>query len=438
VARRRSILVHAAVALLGGTVLMTALPGVAQAAFTFDGVAAADGTEATAANPSIPLGVTLTGAGPSAQARLTSLPTSDAFASFPFPGEALAGAPGVANGVLPVPLFPAYPFIINSGLGDDPRSQTAPGLSLEATSERLASRSRAVVGSDASGSESTAQVSADPDNGVTALAHSVTRGLEILDSITFAVVDSSAKAVRDSSGALSRSSSLSFSRLSIPGLGYTLPSNSPAFAGQAISGVEFSLTDGQFYVALPFAGAPKNVPVSSESVIAALKSAGITATYQAPIDTTDGIVGAAFSMATDLPAPPPNGSYDGPTHVTYTVGRSSASVSLNPIPAFNAGAPPTGTSTPADGAVPLAGVDAVGLPSAPGSVPGTAPSTVTPRGLPTVDLRPAGATRVVPTALSRRAFDSGQISDLYLLIAALGGLGFLCLRAIRLRGVRLR
>jgi hypothetical protein len=434
--------VHAAVALLGGTVLLTALPGVAHASFTFDGVAAADGTETTAANPSIPLGVTLTGAGPSTQARLTSLPTSDAFASFPYPGEALAGAPGVANGVLPVPLFPAYPFIVNSGLGDDPRSRTAPGVSLEAASERLAARSRAVVGTDASGSESTAQVTADPDNGVTALAHSVTRGLEILDSITFAVVDSSARAVRDSSGALTRSSSLAFSRLAIPGLPYTLPSNSPAFAGQTISGVEFSLTDGQFYVALPFAGAPKNVPVSTGSVIAALKSAGITATYQAPIDTKDGIVGAAFSMATDLPAPPPNGSYDGPTHVTYTVGRSSAAVSLNPIPPFNAGgAPPTGASTPTDGAVPAAGVDAVGLPSAPDSISGTAPSTVAPNGVPTVDLGPAGSTLstgVVPTALSRRDFESGQISDLYLLIAALGGLGFICLRAIRLRGVRLR
>jgi hypothetical protein len=145
-------------------------------------------------------------------------------------------------------------------------------------------------------------------------------------------------------------------------------------------------------------------------------------------------------MATDLPAPPPNGSYDGPTHVTYTIGRSSASVSLNPIPAFIAGgALPTGVSTPADGAVPLAAVDAAGPPGAvPDSSPGTEPSTVAPQGLPTVELRPAGATRMVPTALSRRALDTGRISDLYLLIAALGGLGFLCLRAIRVRGVRLR
>ncbi len=396
-------------------------------------------------NPSIPLGAPDSGAGPSAQARLTSLPTSDAFASFPFPGEVVAGAPGIGNGVVPVPILPAYPFIINSGLGDEPRTQSAPGLSLEAASERLAARSRALVGSEASGSESTARVVADPDNGVTAVARSVSRGLEILGSVRIAAVDTRAMATRDGSGQLTRSSSLSFNRLSVPGVAYTLPPESPFFAGETFTGVEFGMTDGQFFVALPFAGAPQNMPVPAESVIAALKSAGISATYQAPVETKDGILGAAFSMATDLPAPPPNGSYDGPTHVTYTIGRSSAAVSLNPIPDFDPGA---GSST--DGAVPgagvpgsgLPGVDAAGLPGGlDGAAPGALPGVTAPGGVPTVDLVPGGevpTTGVVPAALSRREFDSRHLSDLYLLLAALGGLGFVCMRAIRLRGVRLR
>ena len=437
--RRRTSMAFVAVAALAVPVVVTALPGVANAQFTFDALASADGAEMVASNPSIPLGVPIQGAGPSTQARLTSLPTSDAFASFPFPGQAVAGAPGVGNGVLPVPLLPAYPFIISSGLGDDPRNQTAPGLSLEAASERLSARSRAVVGSEASGSESTAQVTADPDNGVTAVAHAVSRGLELLDSVRFAAVESRARVTRDSSGELTRSSSLTFSRLSVPGLNYTLPPEAGAFAGQTLSGVEFSFTDGNFFAALPFAGAPQNVPVSSESVISALKSAGIHATYQAPIQTPDGIVGAAFTMATDLPAPPPNGSYDGPTHVTYTVGRSAASVSLNPIndsPTSFGGLPaPAGTGT--------AGADAAG---APGTLPSidaaVAPGSAVNQGVPpTVDLvtgSGAPSAGIVPAALSRRAFDSGHLSDLYLLLAALGGLGFLCAHAIRLRGVRLK
>lgn len=431
-ARRRSALVITAVAVLAAPVFVTALPGVASAQFTFDGLASADGAEMVASNPSIPLGVPIQGAGPSTQARLTSLPTSDAFASFPFPGQAVAGAPGVGNGVLPVPVLPAYPFIISSGLGDDPRSQTAPGLSLEAASERLAARSRAVVGSEASGSESTTQVTADPDNGVTALAHSVSRGVEILDSIRFAAVDSRAKATRDSAGELTRSSSLTFSRLSVPGLNYTLPPEAGAFAGQSLSGVEFSFTDGQFFAALPFAGAPQNVPVSSESVISALKSAGITATYQAPIQTQDGIVGAAFSLATDLPAAPQNGTYDGPTHVTYTVGRSAAAVSLNPIN----DSPNSFGGLPASTVPGASGPDAVAAPGALPSLDGAAvPGTV----VPTVDLVTGSPSAgIVPAALYRRDFDSRHLSDLYLLLVALGGLGFLCARAIRLRGVRLR
>lgn len=446
-ARRRSMWVVPIVAVLAAPVFVTALPGVANAQFTFDGIAAADGTEVTAANPSIPLGLTLIGAGPSVQARLTSLPTSDAYASFPFPGEVVAGAPGIAGGVVPLPI-PAYPFIINSGLGDEPRSQTAPGLALEAASERLAARSRALVGTDASGSESTAQVVADPDNGVTAVAQSVSRGLEILGSVRIAAVEARVTATRDSSGQLTRSSSLSFTRLSVPGVAYTLPPESPFFAGQTVTGVEFGMTDGQFFVALPFAGAPQKMPVPAESVIAALKSAGIAATYQAPVDTKDGILGAAFSLTTDLPAPPPNGSYDGPTRVTYTIGRSSAAVSLNPIPDFDTGpGSVTGAGVPgatgpgsavAGAGVP--GVDGASLPgSVPGSVPGVAPGA--PGGVPTVDLVAGGdAPRagVMPAALSRRAFDSRHLSDLYLLLAALGGLGFVCMRAIRLRGVRLR
>jgi hypothetical protein len=412
-------------------------PGVARAQFTYDGVAAADGTEVTLSNPSIPLGLVVTGAGPSTQARLTSLPTSDAFASFPFPGEVAAGAPGIISGVVPLPV-PAYPFIVNTGLGDAPREQSAPGVDLETASERLAARSTALIGSATSGAESSTTVAVDPDDGVTAVAHAVARGLDLLSTFRIAAVDARATAGRDSSGALTRSSSLSISRLAVPGLAITLPKEFPIFGGQTVTGVDIGLVDGSFYVALPFAGAPQHVPVAKQTVIDALKAAGITATYQEPVQTKNGIVAAAFALTTDLPAPPPNGSYDGPTHVTYTFGRVSAEVSLAPIddgPA--AGSASAGTIAP--GGSPGT-VEGAGLQPGPGAPTDTgAPAGVEP-GPATVNPGPGGTSsvEVAPAALGRRIPDTARVSDLYLVLIALGGLGMACVRAIRLRGVRLQ
>ncbi|MFN2537892.1 MAG: hypothetical protein ABR549_07020 [Mycobacteriales bacterium] len=102
------------------TAALTVLQSPARAAATFTGSAAAYGIDSTVSNPSVPLGLVVQAAGPAAQATLSSLQQSDTFASFPYPGEGVAGLPGVVGGTAGVPL-PAYPFIVATSLGE-PRS----------------------------------------------------------------------------------------------------------------------------------------------------------------------------------------------------------------------------------------------------------------------------------------------------------------------------
>src|SRR5258707_540085 len=87
---------------------------------SFDALANAYGVAPTITNPSLPLGLTIEGSGPVAQAHLNSIGNSDAFASTPYPGDTVAGLPGTAGAIFSVPI-PAYPLIVTTQAGDAPK-----------------------------------------------------------------------------------------------------------------------------------------------------------------------------------------------------------------------------------------------------------------------------------------------------------------------------
>lgn len=459
--RRRSVLAPAAVALLVSAAGFASFPGTAAADATYEAVAEANGVQLVITNQSIPLGVAPKLQGPVAFARQTSLQQSDAYAAFPYPGEELAGLPGVAVGSVgeqagfPLP-SPAYPFAVNTSFGDDVRQLSYPGIELRSESGETVTQAAATGGSSGAGATSEARISREGD-AVAARATSDADAVRLGNNLVISGVRAAATAARDPGGALVRTSHLSFSKLSAPGLALTLPGTSGAggpSATQRVGVPEIGFVDGKFSVTFP-GTETQGAPVPAAEVLGALKAAGYTATYQAPRDTANGIVGAGLQISTTLPAPPPNspGGLSGETPVTLTLGLARAEVSYAAAKAPAAGVPVATGTTPAAGG-PAATVPAAGTP---GVLPATAP--VGPAVLPTAPLAP-GAAPVAPvpgfvpgqpaaaaadgvavpldlTGLTAyRAAVGSDVGWIYLMIVAVAGSALAATFVLRYGGVR--
>lgn len=114
----------------------------------FRASAAADGVRVTVSAPGFLVAETLAdGGAPVAQAVVDGLGTSRAFASLPYPGEAVLTTPSLlaTSGGLPAP--PAYPFVASSVFPATPESTVdGPGHRLSATSEAAGSSALATAG----------------------------------------------------------------------------------------------------------------------------------------------------------------------------------------------------------------------------------------------------------------------------------------------------
>src|SRR5581483_11801021 len=104
----RTLAVGTAVAIVAGGGLL--LAGRASADASYTGTAEAGGLRLILTNQSIPLNISPQMQGPLASATQNSLQQSDALAAFPWPGEDVAGLPGVTAGSTGLPL-PGYPFV---------------------------------------------------------------------------------------------------------------------------------------------------------------------------------------------------------------------------------------------------------------------------------------------------------------------------------------
>jgi hypothetical protein len=368
--------------------------GSARADATYQALAYSTGVKFIFSNQSIPLGVAPQVQGPTAQAKQTSLQQSDAYAAGPYPGEDLAGLPGVAGGALGV-AAPAYPFVVSTAYGDDIKQVSYPGLELSSESGDTVTQASATGGSKGAGATSLARIARTGEE-ISAVASTDTDALRLGDDLVITGLHASADAERDATGKLTRTSSLTFSNISVPGLALTVP-NPPGSAGgppQKLTAPQLGFDNGAFTVTVPGAE-PQSTPIPADQVFAAFAQAGYKVTYQAPQQTADGIIGAGLQFNTVLPAPP-DGSpagLSGTTPVTMSIGLAQAEISYGAAQTSAGTAIGTAPPPPAAAALPETPVAAlpatdVPLPDA-AALPASAPAAT----VPTADITALTAVR---------------------------------------------
>lgn len=450
----------------------------------FDALANAYGVDPTVTNPSLPLGLTLEAAGPAAQAHLNSIGNSDGLASFPYPGDTASGLPGTAGALFGVPI-PAYPLYVTTQSGDAPKVTGTPGVTLSAASYRNLAIGRAVVGTDTAGFTSNAQVAVNQDLSVTATASTVL-GVNLLGVLTLSGVESSASVTADSyTGARTRTSHLSIGEITVPGLAISVPAGTPStipipipvpgvpqlpptnlpvlplpLGGTTLSVFDLGFVDGSFTVTLPIPlGKPLTFAIPASLVLNAFKVLGINVTYQRAEQSSTGVIAPALTFTYDLPAPPANNYYQGKTSISFTVGRSTASVTLHPAVAALGGATGgiigNGVSGGATGGITTGGPTSsgatggvTGSPIVPGAGNVAPAAPIQPlNAAPQSALPTAGSGAVAPSApqlpaenvaLTARDLSQADLSGLYLLGIAIVGAVIAAASILRVIGVRLR
>lgn len=440
-------------------VVLTASPAEADSAF--DALANAYAVQVTATNQSLPVGLVIEGDGPVSSAHLNSSGQSDALAAFPYPGDTVAGLPGLAGALFGVP-FPGYPFVAASQYGADPADINYPGVSLHAESGAHHAAAESVFGSDPSGSSSDARVEQLADESVQSIARTAADGLVLGDKVRISGFTSFAKVFADgSTGELTRSTQLSFGRIFVPGLAIQVPANSPTsvpllnpvpglpqpppaafppiplpLGGTTIQAPDIGFVDGQFNVALPGLGAQR-FAIPAQPVLDAFKAAGVTLTYQTPVSLETGVVGGALDIKFELPAGPDNPYFQGTTPVTYTVGRSTSLVTLRPLsgPAFTSGAAGVlgGTGAGAESGLGIDGIagstDGLGLPPAGGELPASLDGS----SVPTAILTPGQGDGADLVAANQTY---GDVGNIYLALLCGGLVAAFAAWTLRMLGVR--
>ena len=471
--KRRAVMLLAAPAL----VLLTAPPfltaSYAADGPTFNGSASAAGIDAVVSNDSLPLGINPEFAGPSTQASLTSLGDSNAQAAFPDFGATVDGVPGLAGalvGGLPVP---AYPMLVASNTSTPHVDTGVPGVELSAESQVSSSEGRAVVGTLGNGFSSTAEVSQQSDSSVVAQA-STTLGINLLNLVSISGVSSTAQVSADANtGNLTRASSISIAQISIAGLSVTLPPSTPntvpipipipgvpqlppltlpvlpiPLGGTTLPIPDLGFENGTFTVTLPLLGNAVKFAIPAGPVLTALKGLGIGVTYQTAQSTSTGVIAPALTFNFTAPALPRNNFYNGTTGISFTLGRTEASVTLHPVFGSSGGSYGGGGGLLSGGGTSLGGSTGSGsLGSLGGGLGGALPATGATPTIPnpggsstpvtggTTTTPSAGAARLTPVALVDRS--QADLSGIYLVAVAVAGAALAAASILRLLGVRL-
>jgi hypothetical protein len=419
----------------------------------------ADGFFLTIKNSAIPLLSAIQGGGPTAQATLDSLDQSNAFASFPYPGQEEAGLPGLIGSVLGLPV-PAYPAYVNTSYGQPAVSKDLTGVSLRASSTHASSTATAIAGGNGlTKAQSEVLSSLDSDDAVQTTAVATIDTFDLGGALSISNLRSVATASRDAKGLLTSTSRLSIGRISVPGLAVTLPRTAnmcpvnqlpsselppapcppeltevplPAqFAGATVTEPTVGFLDGNFVVTLP--GTEQKIPVPAATMLSALKAAGVDASYQEPRKLKNGIIAAGLVLRQTVPGSPvpvpenPVLNTPGPLEVTYTFGESVATVDRT---SFESGV----------------GAGSAYIPSTDGGAAAGAPGALLPQtsglgALPELAGQPASAAGALPTGSSAptlvaqrepRQLDS---SNLYLVLAGAALLALGSTQVVRVVGV---
>ncbi|MCU1351794.1 MAG: hypothetical protein JWM05_1003 [Acidimicrobiales bacterium] len=308
--------------------------------------------------------------GPTAQARVDSLGTSVGFASFLYPGDVIAGTPGLVASLvvpklgLPPPDLPAYPLAVASQHPGQPSDKVdQPALSLSAESTAGSSTGHAAATGPDSGGNATGKAVADAASKVDSSGKPVADAASTVEAVTIASVLRIGRVVATAHAESS-------------GTGAPVTRSSFSAEAMTVAGVPVALTEK----GLGLAGSSVPLPPSS-SVSQALAASGISVRYLAPV-TSPGAIQSAGLVVTVVTHSPTGNKYT----VVYTFGVVQAGIAggmATPAPSvgdsFPAPAVPgggaslpatagTGATSPVPSAAPAAS-------SAPRTSAGAAPRT---------------------------------------------------------------
>jgi hypothetical protein len=380
----------------------------------YSGQASAAGLTVTAATEEDPTGTTVEAAEPVATATLSSVPDSESFAAYPYPGADLLNLVNLLGASSPAPP-PPYPLEVQSSSpGQSSRNVSAPGYTLTAESTQTASHARGESGLDTAGLQF---------------------GTVIADSVVKASVDGHLKSVADTTanaidvGPLSISSFTSHVESNLSPSGDHDATSSMSIGVTTVNGQAVGLTDRG--LTLPGTNAP--LPDTSPAVVA-LRQAGIDVTYLAASPINYGVVGPGLAIT--VHEQDPQGKF---ATVTYTLGRASATAA----PGIGLTVPSLG---PGDGSIGVAGLvvpqtSTGGGPSTAGSSGAAGVGAVSAPTISSISTQPA-VTRhsgVSPASLSPALAGEPGILDgdfFYLLLALAAGAVLGTGQLIRFLGVR--
>jgi hypothetical protein len=358
------------------------------------------------AEPAVVFGQLIDGGASVVQAELTSLGTSTAFASDPYPSQSAVLAPGLIAGLSngqTSQVIPNYPLIASSSNPTQPEQRVEAGpVVLEADSAETSSRGHTANGANTG----LADVHYEPSSGqLVARAEGIATDIAISDQLVINGVRSVATATRAPSGQLQLTADFSVAALTIAGQRVPL--------GEKLSGPDGALT------ATSAAGA---------AMLKALEASGTTISYLPEIRTADGITSAGLRIRSVQHPPSQLASGVEQLIAEVTIGQTAASVENRALPVLT-GNPaitsPAGidTSVPSPtGVAPSAvlGVPVVPTgPAAPGA-PAAKPPTVT--------FAPVAS----PNALVTRL----DLSHFYLVLPIAGLAMVLWIRMVRRLGAR--
>ena len=343
--------------LLAGLVLgplgLSPAQGAEGFAGTFGAVASADAVRVTWIVPHAPASDTvLDFGGPSAQATLDSIGGSQAFASFPYPGENAVTAPALIAGASGGQInLPSYPFWVGSTYPVTPKAESGSGpYMIKAESTDTSSASSASAGLDSNGqaalglAKSQASTVAAPD-AVTSQASTEVTAFAV-GPLKIGQVVSTAKAVF-SGGTVTRDAT---TRVSGAMVGET-----------PVAFTEKGLVVGS-----------SPVPADPKPIVDALAAAKIGVEFMPRQDTETGVVAPTIRVTQRDEAG---------QSITYVLGRTSAFAQgegTEPPPAALEDEPSTSSGGTELAVVPPALAAAV-PDAAPESVPLVEPTSETPR-----------------------------------------------------------
>jgi hypothetical protein len=383
---------------------------------TFDSAASADAFRVGVTVAGAPLTPNLVDVGgPTSQALVNGLGKSQAFASFPYPGDAALTLPGTLAPVIGLPAPPGYPLIATSDASTAPKtSRSYPGITLTAASQESSSTASAVVG-PASGpfsiasaaSKSTSNADSGAGN-VQATSESSVDVVSVAGVLTLGHVHASATARRAAAGERP-------------------PTSSFEADGVRIAGVAVGVTDAG--ILLPGAKAP--VP-DTAGLSPVLDAAGISMKLLPAERRPTSIVSSGLVVSLTQAGP------TGDATVSYTFGRAAAAASGTATESTLAGA-----------LAPAGGLNDVAPSSAAGAAAASAQTNPAPAGAGVLAAQPspvsaappapasltAPASRAALPAGSAAAHDSAGSIYLLIVLGAIAAAGGVFL--IRVLGERL-